>query len=449
MKIDPGRFITRFSLDHPWVVTAVMLGLTAVLLVLAAVPTIRQERVGPLPPAQIDTDPENMLPHDEPHRVFHDRMKQTFTLWDMVVVGVVNEEHPQGVFNPQTLGRVHELTAFAQTLNWPDPEHPDDPSRRRGVVEVDLIAPSTVDNIEQGGPGEVRFSWLMQKPPDTDEAAADVRDAALDLPFLNGTLVSEDGRALALYLPLTSKDVSYQVREELLAKIASFGEVDDAYHITGLPVAEDTFGVEMFYQMAISAPLAMLVIFVLMWFFFRKLSLIVPPMIIAMVCSITTMALLVITGNTIHIMSSMIPIFIMPIAVLDAIHIISDFFDRYGESEQETGPDRRRTMLEVMDTLFMPMLFTSLTTAAGFASLALTPIPPVQVFGIFVAIGVLLAWWWTITFIPAATMIIPERWLASLARRRADKAARASQAAGDGWLAAALAAVGRLTHRHA
>jgi hypothetical protein len=169
-------------------------------------------------------------------------------------------------------------------------------------------------------------------------------------------------------------------------------------------VAEDTFGVEMFYQMAISAPLAMLVIFLLMWVFFRKLVLIVSPMVVAMVSALGTMALLVISGNTVHIMSSMIPIFIMPIAVLDAVHILSEFFDRYQETR-----DRRRTILAVMETLFTPMLFTSLTTAAGFASLALTPIPPVQVFGVFVAVGVLIAWLATITFIPAFVMFIPER----------------------------------------
>lgn len=57
----------------------------------------------------------------------------------------------------------------------------------------------------------------------------------------------------------------------------------------------------------------------------------------------------------------------------------------------------------------MPMLYTSLTSAAGFALLALAPIPPVQVFGIFVAIGVMLAWFFTITFVPAYIIFIPER----------------------------------------
>jgi predicted RND superfamily exporter protein len=173
-------------------------------------------------------------------------------------------------------------------------------------------------------------------------------------------------------------------------------------------VAEDTFGVEMFKQMAVSAPIAMLIIFLLMLFFFRKFVLVISPMIVAMVSVIVTMGLLIATGNTVHIMSSMIPIFIMPIAVLDAVHILSEFFDRYQETK-----DRKKTILSVMDTLYQPMLYTSLTTTAGFASLALTPIPPVQIFGLFVALGVVNAWFWTILFIPAYVMLIPEKSLAN------------------------------------
>ena len=66
-----------------------------------------------------------------------------------------------------------------------------------------------------------------------------------------------------------------------------------------------------------------------------------------------------------------------------------------------------------MATLFTPMLYTSLTTAVGFISLALTPIPPVQVFGIYIAIGVMVAWLLTVTFIPASVMFIRESSLAN------------------------------------
>lgn len=400
----PVNPIVRFSLNHPKLITWLMTITTLIIIFLAAAPNFWPEQLTPLPTIKVDTDPENMLSAEEPARVFHNRMKKEFSLSDIVVVGITNDENPQGVFNPQTLKRIYDLSQYARTLNWPDPNHAD---KTAGVIEIDMLAPSMVDNIEQGGLGTVNFNWLMPQPPTTEEEALKVRERARNIPFLNGTLVSNDGEAIALYLPLTDKHLSYDIREKLLAKIASFGDTEENYYITGLPVAEDTFGVEMFYQMAISAPLAMLVIFLLLWWFFKRLVFIVSPMIVAIVCALSTMGLLVISGNTIHIMSSMIPIFIMPIAVLDAIHILSDFFDRYSEFR-----DRRKTLEHVMNELFSPMLYTSLTTIAGFASLALTPIPPVQVFGIFIAIGVFLAWIWTITFIPAFILFIPEQKLA-------------------------------------
>ena len=426
--------VVNFSVKSPWKVTYIMLGITFFLAVLAILPSIWPNTFKMLNPAVVDTDPENMLPEDEPVRVYHDNMKKEMSLYDMVVVGIVNEKHPDGVFNPESLKKIYELAEYAKTLRWPDKENP---GEYVGVREVDMIAPSMVDNIEQGGPGVVRFEWLMQSPPETKEESLAVRKKAERIPFLNGTLISEDGKAICLYLPITSKDLSYKIYSELNKKIATFSG-DEEYHITGLPVAEDTFGVEMFKQMAISAPLAMLIIFLLMLYFFRKLVLIISPLIVAMVSVICTMALLVISGKTIHIMSSMIPIFIMPIAVLDAVHILSDFFDRYQETK-----DRKKTIKIVMEELFLPMFYTSITTAAGFASLALTPIPPVQVFGLFITFGVLIAWITTITFIPAYIMFIKDKSLENFGTVHTDEEGESKTI-----LSRMLQSTGRFTFNH-
>jgi len=379
--------VVNFSVKHYKLIATVVVLFT--LLFALLIPRIR-----------VDTDPENMLSEDEAVRVFHNQTKEQFSLSDIVVLGIVNNKNPNGVFNPDSLSKIYELTEFAKTLSWPDEEKTDE---QIGVIEVDLLALSTVDHIGQGGPGEVKFEWLMKKPPATQAQALEIRDRAMSNPLLKGTLVSEDGKAVCLYLPLTSKDLSYRVYRKLQEKIATF-KGDEQYHITGLPVAEDTFGVEMFIQMAISAPLAMVVIFLLMLIFFRKLVLVISPMIVAIVSVISTMGLLIGLGYPVHIMSSMIPIFLMPIAVVDSVHILSEFFDRYTAQK-----GRKDTILEVMDNLFTPMLYTSLTSAAGFASLALTPIPPVQVFGIFVAVGIMIAWVCTITFVPAYVMMIKEK----------------------------------------
>jgi predicted RND superfamily exporter protein len=419
MKLGSG--LIQFSIKKPKLVIAIMVLATLIL-------------GGMISMVRVDTDPENMLSEHEAVRIFHNQVKKEFSLHDVVVLGVVNETHPDGVFNPTTLRRVQELTEFSQKMI--DPKAPE-----KKVVSRDVIAPGNVDTIEQAGPGQVRFKWLMEKVPTTREEAVKIRDSAMANPLYKGTLVSEDGKAMGIYLPITSKDFAYQVRDRLLEKIESFDDANgDRYYITGLPVAEDTFGVEMFVQMAISAPLAMFAIFLLMLFFFRKLSLIISPLIIAVMTVICTMGLLIGTGNTLHIMSSMIPIFLMPIAVVDSIHILSEFFDFYPKIK-----DRRKTLERVMDHLFMPMLYTSLTSSAGFASLALTPIPPVQVFGLFVASGIMLAWLLTILFIPAYVMLMKEESLTGFG-----VAAESSKDSTNGsFLSRHLPLLGNFTYSHA
>lgn len=369
---------------------------------------------------RIDTDPENMLSEDTAVRVFHNRVKKDFTLYDMIVLGVVDEKHPEGVFNPATLGKIHKLTEFIESVE--------------GVIRIDLLAPSRVDDIQQAGLGSVRFDWLMKNPPANDEEALAVRKKIQSNPLLDGTMVSADGKAICLYIPIREKKMSYAIASQIETFLETL-KGDEEYFITGLPVAEDTFGVQMFIQMAESAPMAGITIFLLMWYFFRNVGLIVAPMLVAVATVVSAMGLLIGYGYTVHIMSSMIPIFLMPIAVVDSVHILSEFSDaypRYG--------DRVETLKHVYRELFNPMLFTSLTSAVGFASLSMTPIPPVQVFGVFVAIGIMWAWILTIVFIPAYVMLMKESSLQNI---------RLTPQHASPRLAAFLMGAGRATYRMA
>lgn len=344
-----------------------------------------------IPKIIIDTDPENMLPEDQQERVYHNQIKQRFSLYDVIVVGAVNDTD---IFNTQSLAALKNLA--------------DGISQIEGVVIADLMALSTVDNISQEGEGTIRFEWLMKQAPKNLAAAQWINQQVDRLPLLQNTLVSQDDKASAIYVPIIDKDESYRISTEIQAIINGL-DSKDKYYITGLPVAEDTFGYQMFVQMGISAPLAALTIFILMWVFFRNLKFIAAPMIIAMATVIITMGIMIGMGFTVHIMSSMIPIFLMPIAVVDSIHIMSEFADNY-----KVNSDRKAVIKEVISHLFKPMLFTSITSAVGFASLTLTPIPPVQVFGSFVAFGILLAFIFTIIFIPAYLVSLKPEALESL-----------------------------------
>lgn len=330
---------------------------------------------------QIDTDPENMLPVDQSDRIFNNAIEDRFNFSDVIVVGIVNENHPNGIYNLESLTALHSLSKSILRLE--------------GVIAPDLASLSEVDNIGQEGPGTIRFEWMMRNAPMTEQQAADIRDKIDRLPLLKDSLVSGDGKAAAIYVPIASKDLSYQLSIEIQSLIQQLN-TDDAYYITGLPVAEDTFGHDMFVQMAISAPLAGLMIFVLMLYFFRSAQLVIAPLLVAMATVIISMGLMIGMGFTMHIMSSMIPIFLMPIAVVDSVHIMSEFADAY-----RPGANAKIIVSRTVKHLFKPMLFTSLTSAVGFLSLMLTPIPPVQIFGAFVALGILLAFVLTLVLIPA------------------------------------------------
>ena len=377
--MSPER-LTQVVLHHP---KKIFIGLLLLTLLTAAM----------MPLIQVDTDPENMLPENQTQRLFHNQVKDRFNLYDLIVVGAVNRSE-QGIFNPQSLAT---LLAVANQIEAIE-----------GVIAHDLMALSHVDNITQQGPGTIRFEWLMKQAPTDQQAAQQIADQVARLPLLQNTLVSQDLKAASIYVPIADKNESHRIATTI-QQIIDAEQTTDEYHITGLPVAEDTFGYQMFIQMGISAPMAGLMIFLLMWVFFRNLKFIAAPMVVAMATVIMIMGTMIGMGYTVHIMSSMIAIFLMPIAVVDSIHILSEFVENYADDD-----DRQTVIARVLKNLFKPMLFTSLTSSIGFFSLLLTPIPPVQIFGAFVGVGILLAFVLTIVFVPAYLAVLKPATLQSL-----------------------------------
>ena len=382
------NLLTGFAIRRPWRLLGVA---TAVTLFFA----------WQFPSIAIDTDPENMLEADQPDRLAYDAVRRDFGINDLLVVGVVDE---RGIFQPDPLRRVARLTERIAAVP--------------GVLIDDMVSLTTTDDIVFEG-GELRIGPVMREVPASAEEAKALRTRIASNPLLADKLASSDGTAVAIYVPIERKDQSYRISREIERLADEELSPEQQLYLAGLPVAEDTFGHEMFREMGVTAPLVGLVIFILLWLLFGRITLIVPAMVVAMFSVIWSMGALIGLGFPVHIMSSMIPVFLMPIAVLDAVHLLSEFYDRYPSIR-----DRAATLRAAMTELFRPMAFTSVTTAVGFASLALADIPPVRVFGVFVAVGILAAWILTITIIPAGIMLIPEERLAGLGvpKRRRGKA---------------------------
>jgi len=348
-----------------------------------------------IPRIKIDTDPENMLSPKEWVRVYHNQTKKTFSIEDLIVVGIANPDNPSGVFTKESLNRIAAATSKILDI--------------KGVVIRDVISPTTIDDIQEKG-GMLSIDRLQKGMIDDLKQAQAIQKEALANPLFKDKLISHDGKNLCLYVPIESKDLSYRISKEIKAILDDTLKTEK-YYISGLPVAEDTFGVEMFKQMGIASPISALLVLLLIFLFIRKFSLSIAAMMVAFFAIIWTMGLLIGMGYTVHIMSSMIPIFLIPISVDDSVHMLSHFSETYQKYK-----DRKGAIIKVIDDLWSPMLYTTLTTMAGFASLAMTPIPPVQVFGMFVCFGKLVAWILTMTLIPAFAMLLNEEKLRNFGR---------------------------------
>ncbi len=368
--------IVNFSINHP-----------RLIIIIATLITIGFAIQ--IPKAIIDTDPENMLEKTEPVRVIHSRIKDEFNLSDFLVVGFSDDNKP--VLTPEFESKLSELVELISEMD--------------GVVVDDIMAPSTVDDIYQNADGALVVDRLNKPRKHITGAQPTLAEKISENPILAGKLASRDGKTIAVYVPLEEKSYAHAVATAIRADIDSLGGFPTP-QIAGLPIAEDTFGQQMFTQMAFSAPMAGVLIMILLLIFFRKVKVIMAPMIVAIMTVAWTMGLLVTLGYTVHIMSSMIAIFLMPIAVLNSVHILSEFHDRY-----QLTKSRRLAIASTMDELFSPMIFTSLTTMVGFGSLAMADIPPVQVFGGFVAFGVAVAWLLSVTFNPAYAVLISKKTL--------------------------------------
>ena len=363
--------LVEFSATHPRFV----LGVTLVLTVAFGLQ---------FPKIRIDTDPKNMLPETSQVRRYNDQVEGWFGLHpDVIVVGIRNE---RGLFNTGSLRRIERITD--EILSLP------------GVVARDVISLPTVDDVTVDG-DTLRAQPLLGRVPEREEGLAALKKQITSNPLVVNRLVSADGKMSAIYVPI-EKGANGKIVADRIKEIVSAEKGPERFFVAGDPVARDTFGIEMFRQMAWFSPLAGMVMMVALYFMFRSAILVIANMAVAMISIIWAMGLFIGLGVPIHIMASMAPVFLMAIST-DTVHIFNEFYFRYKDIR-----DKREAILQTMEATGAPIAYSDLTTAAGFASLAVGPIVPVKIFGLLVAFGTLVILLMSFTLVPALMALMKE-----------------------------------------
>ncbi|HLC42238.1 MAG TPA: MMPL family transporter [Methylomirabilota bacterium] len=372
--------LVGWSMDHPRVVLTLTLLLTLAF-------------GSQLPRIQTDTDPKSMLPATSPVRQYNAQMEAWFGLHpDVIVVGVWSEG---GIFTPETLARIARLT--------------DGILRLPGVIARDVVALPTVTDVTVAD-GVLQARPILERVP-PDAAAADrLRQQVLANPLLVNRLISADAKTTAIYVPIETSANGFKVIADRIKTMAAAEQGPERYFLAGDPVARYTEGAEMFRQKHFFAPLAGLVMSVVLYLLFKSWWLVVANIAVAVIAIIWSMGLFSGLGIPIHILASMSPIFLIAIST-DTVHIFNEFTFRRREVS-----DRRAAIRETMKAVGTPVLFSDLTTIAGFASLAIGPIIPARVLGLLVAFGTLVILLLSFTLVPALLALARDHRPSAVAR---------------------------------
>jgi len=371
--------------------------------VLAAALVLTALFAAQFPKARIDTDPKHMLPETSAVRVYNDAVERQFSLHpDTIVLGVVNKH---GLLHPDSLRRVAEVTDRILALP--------------GVITRDVLGLRTVDDVTVNG-AELGVRPLLADVPTNAAEVATLRKALFENPLLVGRFISADATTTAIYVPIEPAANGKEIADQIRRVVAEYGGGPERFYVAGDPVARDTFGAQMFRQMGVFSPVAGMVMCVVLWLMFRSGALIAANMGVAMLSIVWAMGALIACGYPVHIMSSMIPVFLMAIST-DTVHIFNEYYFRFHELR-----DKRAAIVETMRVVGPPVVLSDLTTAAAFASLATGPIVPVKVFGIFVAVGTLGILLMSFTVVPAILMLMSEQRVRAMAQQQHAKHTGAS-----------------------
>ena len=116
----------------------------------------------------------------------------------------------------------------------------------------------------------------------------------------------------------------------------------------------------------------------------RRLSAL--AMVPAVLGSIWTFGLIFALGREVDIVTVIVPIFVIVMGSADGLHFVTHF-----QEEAESSQDVTGRVQSALSHVGIPMILTTISTAAGFFSLVFTNVSPIQQLGLFTAIGIVFA----------------------------------------------------------
>ena len=298
---------------------------------------------------------------------------------------VVSFKDPQGIFTPKAAATVIDLTKEFRTLE--------------GIRRVDSLSTYKYMSEEEN---ELLIEDFLTS---TDELESK-KTAALQDPLIVDQLLSKDATTSMFVLRLIdgySGDESHHIAlYKRLLEIAQRVKEQRGYElfISGAPAITASLVEVSQHDMLLLLPCAVVVVFALFIFLFRTVLGVVVPVFVILATFIIVMGLEIALGYKLNNFTVNIPSFVTAIAIADVMHLYLAWI----YFSHKTKENKEAIVLALRYN-FLPIAFTSLTTAVGFASLAMSAIEPISTFGIALSVAALVAFVLSVTLVPTLLLM--------------------------------------------
>jgi hypothetical protein len=340
--------------------------------------------------AAVETDWKIWFDESSPIIKNFEHFKKTFGSDDRLMIALHNEK---GVFRKDILQSIQKIT---QAL-W----------ETKSIARVDSITNYQYVHVNPEDKDEIIVEDFLQEISSLNQQQLEQKKkiATTDVQTKN-LLISEDGKSAVILARMVYsahlKPKDYIALYKNAGKIIEQYKIEDVqYYNIGVPAYTNAFMNAMGSNAKIFLPTILITVILLLGIIFRNIWSIILPL------SVIILTILFIAGFTfglgykLNTITSMFPVFILAIGIADSIHI----FWVWKHKRQE-GMDNEQSILFTIEKNFTPALITSLTTFAGFISLAVSSIIPLQAFGLLLASGALTAFLLSIVLLPALFSVI-------------------------------------------
>ncbi|MET0003543.1 MAG: MMPL family transporter [Candidatus Thiodiazotropha sp.] len=327
---------------------------------------------------------------ENPQLKAFEQLQNTYTKNDNVLFVIAPKDGK--VFTRETLSAVAELTKESWQIPY--------------SLRVDSI--TNFQHTHAEGDDLIVEDLVLDPQSLSDEELAEKQRIATDDPLLVNRLISPSahttGVNVTVQLPgkkLTEvPEVANRAREMAKNIEAAYPNID--IHLTGMVMMNNAFPSASQDDMTSLYPIMFAAVILVLVVMLRSIPGTLSTVIIIILMIIATMGLTGWLGIKMSPPTTTVPIVIMTLAIADCVHILVNFlhFMRDGQNKYEA-------MMESLRINLQPIFLTTLTTAIGFLSLNFSEAPPFRDLGNMAAMGVVLAFFLSITFLPAMMMLLP------------------------------------------